>query len=196
MTITSEDFKNVAVGIGVLAGGLWALFTFQTLHQIAQAQVNLENSRLETEKLKQETFQQSVLKIDLKAKENFLAEDSYSYISGTILIDNAGNKAALLKFKDGELPISATRVILENNGRVELSDETYSQYPPKYAGFGVRAGDTQSVPFFIRLGKPGLYFVDFEVELSEGHDHMQIDANNNMSWTASKYIIVQGKPNK
>jgi len=179
----SEAIKNIVFAAAVVIGGVWTLYTFWSLQSSHRAAAELEelNSRI---------FRQPVLQIEFNIEQKSLINDASNYLSGYVYIKNIGKRNALLKFKDGNPPFSATEVTFDSSGEPVLGKK-YAQYPPKYAGYSIRVGDSEKIPFFLRVGNPGLYFVDFDVKVSEQQIDGEGEPNEPISWSSSKYIEVK-----
>ena len=179
----TEAIKNIVVAVAVVIGGVWTLYTFWSLQSSNRAAAELEelNSRI---------FRQPVLQIDFDIKQESLSNDPSNYISGYVNIKNIGKRNALIKFINNNPPFTASEVTFDSAGGPVLGNK-YGQYPPKYAGYSVRVGDTEKIPFFLRVGKSGLYFVDFEVQVSEHQIDGKGESVETMSWASSEYIEVK-----
>ena len=182
----TEAIKNIVFAAAVVIGGVWTLYTFWSLQSSNRATAELEelNSRI---------FRQPVLQIDFNIKQESLANDANNYLSGYVNIKNVGKRNALMKFQDNNPPFTATEVTFNSSGEPVLGKK-YAQYPPKYAGYTIRVGDTEKIPFFLRVGSPGLYFVDFEVQVSEHQIDGEGESIEPMSWSSSEYIEVKQHP--
>ena len=179
----SEAIKNIVVAAAVVIGGAWTLYTFWSLQSSHKAAAELEelNTRI---------FRQPVLQIEFNIEQKSLANDPSNYLTGYVYIKNIGKRNAMLKFKNDNPPFSATQVSFDSSGE-PLLGKKYAQYPPKYAGYSIRVGDSEKIPFFLRVGDPGLYFVDFDVKVSEQPVDGDGESSDLLSWSSSKYIEVK-----
>lgn len=179
----TEAIKNIALTLAVVVGGVWSLYTFWSLQSSTKAAAELEelNSRI---------FRQPVLQIEFTLAQAALESDPEKYLSGHVEIQNIGKRNALIKFQNGTPPFTASRVSFGASGEPVLG-EKFGQYPPKYAGYSIRVGDTEKIPFFLKVGAAGLYFVDFEVQVAEHHLDEDVEDSAAMSWASSVYIEVK-----
>jgi len=175
----SETLKNIVLAVAIIFGGGWTLFTFLELDTV-------NHSKAELKALNVSVFRQPVLHIEMELKQEHLGNDKHRYIAGYVRVENIGKENAVLRFQNNSSPFTATEVSFAKSGKMSLGKK-YHQYPPKYAGYVVRASDIEKIPFFIQVGKAGLYFVDFEVNVC----HQDVDGtseSNGKSWSSSKYI--------
>jgi len=179
----TEAIKNIVISTAVVIGGAWTLYTFWSLQSSTRATAELEelNSRI---------FRQPVLQIDFNIKQVSLTNDRNNYLAGSVNIKNIGKKNALMKFQNNNPPFTASEVTFEISGELVLGKQ-YSQYPPKYAGYSIRVGDTEKIPIFLRVGKPGLYFLDFDVQVFEHKIDGENESVESMSWSSSEYVEVK-----
>lgn len=168
-------FKNIAAGIqsvcislAAVVGGVWTLHTFNTLG--AQEQALLQKAKLqgEVEKLNSELAKQAVLDIDIKASQEHIApRGSGRIVSGFVTVTNRGSRNTLIDWTN-LTPLFAFPVSFAAGGGIALDG------PPPIATDLVRGnqpqrvlvGQTVHLPFAVKLPWPGLYYLEFQTNIS------------------------------
>jgi len=170
-----EYFKDVAAGVqsvclslAVLIGGAWTLYTFKTLGAQQQGQLQLVKLQGDIEKQHEDLAKQAVLDIDIQASQSPMSALSAGrVISGMVTIANKGTRNTPIDWKglpqlvarhvsfapDGGPVADTKRLIvatLVNGGQQQL----------------VLMGQTIHLPFAISVPRPGLYYLEFQTNVS------------------------------
>jgi hypothetical protein len=191
-----EKFKDIAAGIqsyaivvGVLIGGLWALYTFISLRTKEKAAAELHQFELRERDFERINREQGVINIEIDAEQVSIPNDSGRNIKVNIQVKNLGNRN--LKIDLGDRALAIARVQLEvqpdeearlptDKARLRIEGLTVSPIP--YLNISklnepngyvtaqsfelLRAGQTVSFPAWLRVEKEGLYLIDFEAALT------------------------------
>jgi hypothetical protein len=141
-----ERFKNIAAGIqsyilciAVVVGGIWALFRYK---------------EIDKEVFEQQTFQQAQVDINVTPKQEDL-DTGEMYIAATVEIANNGKRNVLLRFEE---PFCVQQVEVK---------EAFSECKPYPYLRVLRAGEKELAPFVVKVPRPGIYLVTFEVPLPD-----------------------------
>jgi hypothetical protein len=151
------SFKDIASGIqsfvivaAVLFGGVWSLYTFRALAARERAKADL--------------FRQAVLNIRVKATQIRPPNQNGLYVSALATVINSGNRNTFLDFQERS-PFSISKVSFDEHGRKTESDPDYLIMDWEHTV--VRAGNHQRFLTAGRVPEPGMYKIEFAVELSQ-----------------------------
>lgn len=186
--VTNHDrFKNVAAGLqsyaivlGVLIGAAWALYTFFSLgaRDKALAELNRLDFELRKDEVERLNREQVIINIEVKAEQVSIPNDRGRSIRINIQAKNSGSRNLILKLP--EYAITVAKVRPEQDGRLM---QEWVQHPPiPYLNASrladsdghvksatselLRFGQTVSYPSWLRVEEAGLYFIEFEAELT------------------------------
>jgi len=195
-----EKFNNIASGIqslvittAVIIGGIWTLVTFNVLNQVEQSKAQLRE-------IEQRLKQFGTVDVQIEATQESLPNDTSEYISAIVQVKNIGTRTVILEYPD-DGPFSATRVVLAENGRMNIGEIVRAKISaasnPWLAVSGSRLlpGEVERTPFFVKIAEPGLYKLTFYVDLTILEKHEAVDAgvpeHNRVQWVDSMYFIVR-----
>jgi hypothetical protein len=210
LSIVETTVKILAV---FFAGG-WAVFLLIALRRITTARVQLEKIQAERDKTAQDVqkTQREIQELDLKLKvqpvirSNIItstqrtAPQSGWLLFATVDIVNTGNAPARLVYEEGD-PFLVTAVDFDAQGQPVFARSTTLRVPqardPNSSALAtiIRAGGQESLPFVLRLERPGLYFLSFRAQLCsadrESLEGLGIPEWRPVSWTAKHYASVE-----
>jgi hypothetical protein len=192
--------QNILISIGLIVGGSWTLYTFQSLFLKRKAKVDLEKLQWDLEKTRADIetarFRQAVVKIDIDARQENLGSDKLC-IAIVATIENLGNENTRLLFTTRpafevelvEFPVDGgVRHVVVLQGNADLEYMT------------LRAKASHRFHYFGLVDNPGLYryIVRFSVPLSNDdmliHEKTAQDAsfraNREIVWSNSGYLVV------
>jgi hypothetical protein len=146
-----NTIKDVATIVAILGGGGWTIYTFSALGTRARAQAEL--------------FKQAVLEVTVEARQESsdLGTNGQLLVSAVAKIVNKGSRNTFLDFRE-QAPFRVYRVDFNSAGvglKVPVMnlnvDNSYMT---------LRTGATGEFPVFFAVSVPGLYVIDFWVDLS------------------------------
>lgn len=184
MAPTFERFKNLGagvqswlIGLAVVVGGLWTLYTFGALGTVQRAKLEL--------------FQQAQINIKIDAEQLRGCTDGYC-IAARVTISNAGRNAHLdyARFD----PFSVTKIEFNSDGTSRFGP-TLTQPSLLSGSRTLRTGESVDYPFFVRVPEPGLYLLQFAVPLDSAemaiHNLTGPDAPV-IFWLGTGYVDIVG----
>ncbi|HLG17607.1 MAG TPA: hypothetical protein VJH03_24400 [Blastocatellia bacterium] len=210
-----SGIQSLAATLAILGGGGWALYTFWALAQKNRAQAELQmlelghvkagaelrNLEIEIQKLEQEARIGAVIEMSITAKQQTLPDDSSRYVSAIVEIKNRGSRNAHLKYDETRDPFCVFPVRVEEDGSLKFEDEDRKRYRVPVSRFPnvaspsaiVRAGGCERIPFFFRVGRPGLYLLAFSVPLPQEEQDIcrKLGFEFPGRWAAKEYFVVQ-----
>jgi len=162
----ADTLQSFAIGLGVLSGGVWTLYTFRSFHTSLR-------SRAELLKIERELKEQAVVTVDVDAAQAALPDDPRRFIQVSARLENHGNRNLRLDFghdvlrvarvdTDEAQGLAATSVICSPAKAVDADSGTL--YDLEYTV--VRAGQRRSHPFWVCVPDPGLYLIEFRALLT------------------------------
>lgn len=189
-----EKFKNVAAGaqslaivLGVLIGGAWALYTFLALRTREKADAELHQFELRKRELERVNREQGVINIEIKAEQVANPTDPGHSIKIDIEVKNSGNRNVKIEFPIHALTVTKVRSDDEgrlhremvkhpiipylnagNDRRSDKSDDLIHQTPPEL----LRAGQTMTYLSWCRVEAAGLYLIEFKAALTGEELHL------------------------
>ncbi|HWP54403.1 MAG TPA: hypothetical protein VN476_09690 [Pyrinomonadaceae bacterium] len=170
-----SGIESIATIFGLLIAACWAAYTFYLKWQAA-------------------------LQIVIKASQVKLPNDPRPYISATVEIENKGSRNTRLPF-DARDPFTVWPIEFDADGNMKTGE--CKSYPvtrasnPSHPPLAtiVRAGTVESIPFFVPVIGPGLYFLTFVVRVSEKEGKISKAAgkpkSRPASWVGKTYLVVQ-----
>lgn len=146
-----DTIKDIATIIAIFGGGAWTIYTFSALGSRARAQAEL--------------FRQAVLEVTVEAKQepSELSTDGRLLVSAVAKIVNKGTRNTFLDFRD-QTPFRVYRVDFNSDCvgvKVPVLDLSAGA-----SYMTLRTGATGEFPVFFAVTDPGLYGIDFFVQLS------------------------------
>lgn len=175
----TEAVKNVVVALGVIVGGVWALYQFSVLLQRESAQTALALERLELnlnrfrldeagrQALARDDIKGGTLQIDLTTRTE--VEDDRFVVLGVVEIRNVSDIRVDISLDPAASTLQMRRLMQRDN--TVLSVDAQSWRPRDHrgplAGITALPGRTLSIPFVFWVDDPGIYLVTFEAEVAE-----------------------------
>lgn len=202
-----EKFKNIALGIqsiilslAVIVGGIWTLYTFNTLNQIESSKNELEQRKRQLNKIPV-NFEIKTIQLEKNSldKKGLIVQ---------VVITNNSEFTVFIELNKNPLAISK---IKKNENFLE-SEKTY--YPKFYlevnkqskiTGFkkGVNPNSIQIVEFYEEIEEKGLYFISFrskvdrtvmqildESKIGVSEEEFNRLLSDNIYWRAQKYLEI------
>lgn len=187
----------------IIAAGIWAIYSFRVLNQIARARgemarLDVEQKKAEAElrHLMEQTFVGAVVDITMSAEQMSLVGDQRKYICAEVTINNQGRRNA--QFEYPEFPFTVFAVEPQSGGGLKYAQHAVAKVAAgsdpnrKSLRMLVRAGGKGHIPFFVSVDSPGLYFLVFSVPVSEAEQEVtkRFGFHSVGKWSAKKYFVV------
>jgi hypothetical protein len=161
-----EKFRNVLGGlqslvlsIAIVVGGLWTLYTYGPEYQ----------------KIQKELKERRAIVINMEPAQVSIPGDPGRYIAARVRFENVGNKTELIYWP--AQPFSASRVWIDDRGSFQVEQLRGMRVEaPAGSETGLRLMPRIVVNriFLARVDKPGLYYLELDVEASpEEHREAQ-----------------------
>ncbi|HKR03142.1 MAG TPA: hypothetical protein VJY62_00795 [Bacteroidia bacterium] len=209
----NEKIKNFIVSIAIIAGGIWTVFTFQSLKQI-------ERAKFELELLRTEFLGKPSLNIFIDV--NRTNPTNKSYYAGLIInvnVENKGTRYISMSTLDTTLVVSE----IKNSsswGTISVNDiyldpiTMYCKEDSSLTPSGiieVTPNSTEEVPYYCEVERPGIYFISFNAKIAkESMDELDklsyvsdtsalmkefkklgLKYENISTWSCQKYIEIK-----
>jgi hypothetical protein len=185
----TAGLQSLAVVAATILGACWTYYAFRSLAQEEKAQTELADLKAKVHSI--------VIEVRLDAKLHKVANEQQArYISAVATITNKGNSHTILKLSE-PLTVIPTKIGTE----VELAPALAKRYPAvsskkeneyKIYGLVMRPGETQRVPFIVKVSGPGTYYLDFLVEVDENDPNIRHVPKEQrpVFWGEAAYVIV------
>jgi hypothetical protein len=183
MSVSLEQISDIIKMVGLITGGLWAVWTFHKLQRVRAAElVNnekltaIQKSRIEQEELRTRLLrQQPQLAIELTVTEMAsLTQTCKSFLCATVILKNEGEQNLRVAFDPSALTIG--RMVFEKKGgqtiKVQRFGPSYftpdSDEPQFFSERILRIGQKrQMVLAVLPITEPGGYIVQFHAVYSK-----------------------------
>jgi hypothetical protein len=169
------------VCLAIAIGGLWAVFQFFT--------VLLPRTQ-------KELFAQAQVNVKVEAREEHLVETGESYVLADVRLTNGGGRNVFLDYNKGRITVQ--RLQVEANKPEWVDDQEPRR---EWAHRVLRSGETDELSFVVKVPRPGLYRVVFQVPLpdAEMQEHNraleklgQKATPGSIFWQGSAVVNVRG----
>ena len=195
--------KTLVEASAILAGGIWATYTFGSLRQIARARAEIANTEAARKKTEAEIQQLTeraqagaVVEIDLTASTWALPNVSGLLLSVLAEVSNKGNRNVQIEYPDH--PFTAYAVTGFEGGAqtytpVATADVRSSVNPSKRSlKLLVRAGGRERIPFLVRVPGPGLYMLVLTLPLPKPEQEIaeRFGFVSTGRWSAKRYFLA------
>lgn len=160
---TCAGIQSLSIAIAVIAGGLWSAYVFNS-------ELKVENAKAQLKKIKQELETTANLEIDMMIENFSGSSDKARVLSVVTRIHNKGSRSTVLTTTDSAL--RAAKVSFSKEGALQIGKATKAQrtlldesgelWNP--SSKHIAAGETDSIPFLIRVNGPGIYLLTFEAK--------------------------------
>lgn len=147
-------FQSVVLAIGVLVGGVWAIYRFRTLGTI-------EKARAELEKAKRELSCRGLIEIKLDPSLLPASDGSGNYILVAITAKNIGTGTEVILWQTSK--VMATRVVYGANGILRLTDRADGINPlvdGELVFSTIHPAMTKTFSVVIPINRNGTYLID------------------------------------
>lgn len=198
-----EVAKLLIEASAILAGGIWATYTFGSLRQIARSRAEIANTEAARKKTEAEIQQLTeharvgaVIEIDLTASTSTLPNVPGLMLSVLAEVSNRGNRNAQIEYPDHPFTVYAV-------GELQTGTPTYtpvakdavrSSVDPSKRSLKllVRAGGKERIPFLVHVPGPGLYLLVLTLPLSQAEQEIakQYGFVSVGRWSAKRYFIA------
>lgn len=189
-----EKFRNVLTGIqslilslAIVVGGLWTLFAFDALREA-------DNSLADLELKVRELEERRVLIVTIEPAQLSIPGDPARYISASVRFENVGNHTKIIYWPTR--PFNVSRLWIDEAG--SLQSETlvgWRVHAGSLAESGLRLmpGVVVNREFLARVDKPGLYYLELEVEASSEEQEQAATEGvfGRVSWSDIAHIVVK-----
>jgi len=175
--------QAVVVSIGIIVGGVYALYTFMALHSVDVANEELAKLR------------NSLLDLRIEAIEDNVASGQEVYVRVTVFAENKGNKPIKLKLRD-KPPLWMAKVI--SFGTPDDPNLSLDKPIKSYFQIGVdtddiigdqiiRPTEIYRYPAIFRVRDKGVFLVVFETTVQDEDNRVLRDQR----WLASTYATIR-----
>lgn len=209
----AETFQYIVIGLGIIASGIWAFHTFDTLLQKDRALADLQKAEAELQKTEADLNKTKVefkeLQERIKGVDSSVIElkvEQFGTDKGTALlidavIQNTGTNDVNMSWSESPLKVYKVKyrgdeLKGESSFRPLLYDQLQDQTTNKKSfiqNVKLFVGAKKSLSFFVELNEQGLYYIVFEANV-EASVKDKLDSNNGKPvWFASKYIYINSK---
>jgi hypothetical protein len=161
----SGGLQSVVVSIAVLVGGGWTLYSFISLDIVAKAKADLEKTRAELSDVLQK---QAVLETTIASVQGPRSANGDYHLAVTVTLQNKGARNTEIQWTKAT-PLTVKRLIGADGQSADrqlifVKPVSLSTNPPvKYL---ILAGGTLRLPFLVRVPGSGLYYLEFQTEVS------------------------------
>lgn len=182
--------------VAILVGSIWALYTFDVLHQKDKAVAELKEIR---DRIKGT----NASNISISA-ETFPLDEGRFGILASVLIQNTGTKGIFIDWSSEETPLLIYKVRIENGDSLFFE----KLYRPKiYAPFNVEkkkkehykslyllVGAKKELSFYAEVEKEGVYYLTFSAQTDHKLEgEIKEESGQTAEWFSSKYIKIEKK---
>ena len=160
--MTYEEFAHLTAGlqaiciaVAVFVGGVWAVYRFYTLGDIAKA-------RAELEKLRMEVSERGILRVELSPSQVGSGVNEELYINIALNLVNVGNCIEVVNWADSKVGVARVVGCGENSSPV-LDTPIYAKPLSIFmdmAGSTIDPGSSDKYGFLVPVEEPGVYLVD------------------------------------
>jgi hypothetical protein len=214
MNLSLDQLSDLVKLIALLAGGLWAIWTFHKLQRAREAEINinvkvasLRKSQLEFESDKRKRLrEQPVLAISLAVHEVIgTSGESGSILRVTVILKNEGDLNLDVTFDESALTVG--RIVQDEHHRQSVRDVRRAcrwWFPPDGNKAEAledpqvfRIGQARTIPFAVHIATPGVYLVQFQATYQKRpFDDEKPLRHEPVAITAFEQaiLIVTGKP--
>lgn len=184
----SESIQSLTVSIGIIIGGIWAIYRFLKLKEIDKAKSELLQ-------LKQQIEEKATIKLDVNIEKLDNNEGCITIVS--IKIINIGNRTEILDIKKSHAKV----LKIDSNG-----DQIGNPIEGKLTGVNsfinsasISPNEEKIFPIIFKLNS-GNYFFEFFVDGSTNETNRHIDGvkklglfleNNSAKWGVTKYFCIK-----
>jgi hypothetical protein len=137
----SVIFSNFVIPISLIIGGIWTLNTFSKRKEEAALLVKIEN-----------------------IKSLYSTDRHEFFLHIEVIINNTGNRDLDLLYQNATIKVFKFNP--ENNGSLTLMNQNTGlvSHSSLYTG-RIRPKDEQKMPYLIEIEGPGIYFVEFSIDV-------------------------------
>ena len=197
-----EIIKTLLECLGILAGGVWAAYTFGSLRQIARSRAEIASIEVarrkdeaELKMLDERARIGAVIEIDLSVTTCRIPSDSRIFISALAEVANKGNRNAQIDYPEDPFKVYAVNVSSQGtvSTLVATAAVVSSINPAKRSlRLLVRAGGRERLPFLVAVPGPGVYLLVFALPLSPAEQEIasQYGFVTKGRWSAKRYVTV------
>ena len=202
--------QSISIALAALIGGVWALYIFRARRERDKAEVELAKARIETEKVHAELAElertlhtEAKLVIEIETSSAPGERQGQQHLFVTVRMVNKGNRNIRVDLGDRALAVGR---MAQRDKSVFKAEKTYYTGFTTFQELGhdalwnlpytvIQAGSEKSLPFWIAVDSPGLYYVEFraliigpeakEVPMQAGGERAHTFAER-----AYKYVLI------
>lgn len=215
-----SGIESIITSLAIVVAGIWAFITFWGLGEITRSRAQLQKLVLDQERARQEISESEleqrkkeieiaklvreaaaggVIEISICATQRTLPNDSSCYASAVVEIKNKGIIDTRLEYERRRMPFVVYAVTVKDAGQLEYEEHAAYRVPvtrdPQASSPSVivAAGGTERIPFFVRLGSPGLYMFAFSVRAPEEEQDKakELGFRFPANWVAKEYFVAE-----
>jgi hypothetical protein len=189
MTMSLEQISEIGKLVALVAGGLWAAWTFHKLQKVRAAELEndknlaaLEKSRIEQEELRLGLIrQQPQLAVELHVTETGFPTETYrSLLCVTVILKNDGEQNLRIEFQPATLTVG--RMVVEKEPKQTMD---VRRFGPSY--FVPESNDPQLLPErILRVGQKRRWFL-----LRYQLPNPDVTLCNSMRCTARSHLMAK-----
>ena len=167
----SAGIQSVVVALAVLIGGVWTLYTFQSLRSADEARAKVATS----------------MSISISSRQVKGSQSKQFGLAFEVLLENTGGQDITVDLTRPPLTLTAVSSNSEGKPVPKRSYNASPMYAPGTADFrsvpvqGVQVKSKKTISFYVEVDQPGTYFAAFSVPESKGSN-----------WSATKLVEVVG----
>lgn len=187
--------QSLVVCVAIVTGGIWTLYTFSSLNLLQKARADLDKTRAE---LRDTLEKQPVVEVTTTCRQVRGNRGSY-YIAVDVKLVNRGGRSTLIQWARA-VPLALRRI--------NTDDDEKDQEPPIFAKplsigstpasqYAILSGGSVRLPFLVRVHRPGVYYVEFQAEVTaidpkaQTSDKPIVAGGVPLVWTDATIAIVQ-----
>jgi hypothetical protein len=197
--------QSAVISLAVIVGGIWTLITFNVMGEARKARQDYEKGEAELERMREGLKKSVVPEVRMSVEQSTLAGDGSFYLAALVDVDNTGSAIAELDL-GSEVPFEVNRVEYEDDGDPEFQAGRSAWYhsapnPNDLTKLvRIHPGGHKTLPFLVRLEKPGHYLVSFHAlvrqvdpkSLSRKAMEEEIEEAPFVPWSTSMFVLVAG----
>lgn len=222
--LKSEVFANICAGLqavvvsaGVIIGGYWAYYKFESLEEEKKAESVLKREQLEFELLYAKLKGNTSLDISLEV-ENIISQTEQDKTKFGLIItvsaQNNGSRDAILRLKEDSLTVSKIKTddssvfspIIYNAKLLHFKKSENGTDSILTTEKYLQAGSLKRMSFYLEVTSPGLYqahfkapadaivkkeYKELEKKLFPSQENSEKEEELNMIWSAEKFILIK-----
>ncbi len=156
---------------------------------------DINKLEIDIKKAELEMIRQAVLHLSIQTSQVKTSDDDARYVLANVEIENKGNRNTVISFEQKQ-PLTVRSVHINGSGETVYGETrrfsvSMGRNDEVQAGWVIRTGSKQHLPFCVRLDEPGLYQLTFQATLDTAdRDISSTLGKNTGEWWVMTYILV------